>query len=254
MTISKNNVMRATVKSLIFIAIVCTAIAFSPFSVFAANPDLISTEVNARVLVPQSNGVYQNITPPSADCNYYTAGDIVGGWNGKFSEEGNRLSNAESAGLTFPLPAYEFEDESGVTHSVSVTEADVNRYYEFEMFTSAKGYTRISDASLVMNCHGYSTGLGYWMDSFDTLMNDDYTASTTPSHLAVGAIKGYYGHSIKITGISTTTICVEETVHTVYRVIETREKCHASGVYKKIVTDETYSESSTVPYTFYKKK
>jgi hypothetical protein len=100
-----------------------------------------------------------------------------------------------------------------------------------------------------MNCHGYSTGLDYWMDSFSTLMNDDYTSSTTPSDLAADVIKGDNVHSIKITEVSTSTVAGEK----LYKVIKTREKYHASGVYEKTITGETYHNDDTVSYPFYTK-
>ncbi|MDR1480748.1 MAG: hypothetical protein LBJ00_17625 [Planctomycetaceae bacterium] len=224
------------------------ATAFPFYAAFAANPEIITPEVNARVLVPQSNSVYKNITPVTAACNYYDATDTTGTWNNKFTSKGKRLTNGETQNLTFPLPSFEYKDDSGTKHSVNVTAADVDRYYEYEKFTAANGYTKISGASLAMNCHGYSTGLGYWMDDFDTLMSDDYTSSTTPSNLAVGAIKGDDSHSIKITEISTTM-----SGEVFYKVIKTREKFHASGVYEKAITDEKYYENDTVPYLFYTK-
>jgi hypothetical protein len=60
-------------------------------------------------------------------------------------------------------------------------------------------------------------------------------------------IKGDSDHSIKITEVSTSTVMGEK----FYSVIKTREKFHASGVYEKTVTDETYKENTNVPYTFY---
>jgi hypothetical protein len=234
-------------KSLIFIAFLCNVVMFPFFVVSAANPTSITPGVNARVLVPQTNNVYKNITPVTAACNYYDADDPDGTWNNMNSSKGRRLTNGETQDLTFPLPPYTYE-HNGVNHTVNVTADDINRYYEFDQFTSAKGYTRIETASLVMNCHGYSTELGYWMDSFDTLMADDYTASTTPSHLAVGVIKGDDDHSIKITEVSVST-----SGELTYSVIKTREKFHASGVYEKTIIGEAYSVSDTVPYTFYKK-
>jgi hypothetical protein len=165
-------------KSLMFIVLLGTVTVFLPFDVFAANPIVRSSPVNARVLIPQTTNVYKNIAPPSATCNYYNASDSAGTWNGKFSSKGSRLSNAESQNLTFPLPPYTYE-HNGVNYTISVTADDVNRYYEFEMFPTTSGYTRIETAYLTENCHGYSTGLGYWMDSFNTLMTDDYVASTS---------------------------------------------------------------------------
>jgi hypothetical protein len=94
-------------------------------------------------LIPQSNGVYKNINPPSDVCNYYTASDTAGTWNGKFSSQGNRLTNAETQNLTFPLPTYLFIHEN-ILYVVNVTAADVDRYYESEKFTVANGYTKIS--------------------------------------------------------------------------------------------------------------
>jgi hypothetical protein len=222
--------------------------AVIPFSVaFADNPSSITADVNARVLIPQTNNVYKNITPPTDTCNYYDANDPAGTWNDKRSSKNNKLSNAETQGLSFPLPSYTYT-HNNANYTVNVVAADVDRYYDTEIFPTASGYSRKETASLAMNCHGYSTGLGYWMDSFNTLMNDDYTASTQPSNLAVGVIKGDTGHSIKITEIGTPTAG-----ENFYTVIKTREKFHASGVYEKTITGEKYNVNGTVPYTFYKK-
>jgi hypothetical protein len=149
----------------------------------AANPTFQSTQVNARVLIPQTTNVYHNITPYTEACNYYNANDPAGTWNGKYTSQGNRLTNAETQNLTFPLPTYLFI-YNDVLYVVNATAADVDRYYDKEKYPTTSGYTRIATAYLSENCHGYSSGLGYWMDSPITLVTDDYTASTDPSQLA----------------------------------------------------------------------
>jgi hypothetical protein len=68
--------------------------------------------------------------------------------------------------------------------------------------------------------------------------------------LADGVIRGDNIHTIKITEITKSTPnCVNT-----YTVTKTREKFRSSGVYEKAVTNEVYTDSSTVGYTFYKEK
>jgi hypothetical protein len=131
---------------------------------------------------------------------------------------------------------------------VSVEAADVNRYYDEEIYPASSGYVRTSSASMGMNCHGFSTGLNYWLDSFDKLMNDEYTLYSSPLDLAAGAIRGDNTHSIKITKIEVKTYGEKP-----YRVIETQEKFRSSGVYKKSISDEEYESTDTVSPSFYKK-
>jgi hypothetical protein len=78
-----------------------------------------------------------------------------------------------------------------------------------------------------MNCHGYSTGKGYWLNDFDLLMKDDYTKCFCVGDLATNAVYGSSAHSIKIAGVNITA--------TPYQ-ITTREKYRDSGVYERQIS------------------
>jgi hypothetical protein len=215
------------------------------------NPVFEVLGINARVAIPGTNPpeyVSQGFQQPYC-YKYKSAYFTEGNWNGKFTKKNNKpISNSVTGNLTFPILTT--VSHNGQEFPIIITSDDVDRYYDEEKYPATDGYTKISGTSLLMNCHGFSTGLGYWIDNFNVIAQNDYTASTTPSNLAVGSIRGNNIHTIKIIGITKTTINCENT----YRVIKTREKFRSSGVYEKAVTNEVYTDSSTVGYTFYNEK
>jgi hypothetical protein len=215
------------------------------------NPVFDVLGINAKVAIPGTNPpeyVAQGFQQPYC-YQYKSMYFSEGNWNGKFTKKNNKpISNSVTGNLTFPL--FTTVSHNGQVFPIIITSEEVDRYYDEEKYTVAKGYTKISGTSLLMNCHGFSTGLGYWIDDFNVIALNDYTASTTPSDLADGVIRGDNIHTIKITNITkSTTNCINT-----YTVIKTREKFRSSGVYEKAVTNETYTDSSTVGYTFYKEK
>jgi hypothetical protein len=217
------------------------------------NPVFRPLGINARVAVPGTNPteyVTRGFRQPY--CYHYESAYFPEGtWNGKFTKEDNEpISNSVTGDLTFPVLA--ILHYNGQRFLITITAADVDRYYDEEKYPVTGGYTKISGASMAMNCHGFSTGLGYWINDFDVIAQNDYRPSITPSALTLGSIKGNdnNSHTIKIIGITKTTInCVST-----YRVIKTREKFRASGIYEKAVTDEVYPESGTVGYIFYNER
>jgi len=195
-------------------------------------------------------------------CYHYEPGDLEQGhlWDGHTTSTGNQLSHARTGGL-----AYGFWGlcANGVLHQI--TAADVDRFWECAIYS---GYDKISGASLGMNCHGFSTGVGYWLNDFQKLVDDDYTKYDRVGDLEAGAVYGGDGHSIKIVEVYFT--------GEPYKIV-THEKNRDSGVYGreicpvsannadevaldmnvlewKISTDDPTSESVDPPFDhFYKR-
>jgi hypothetical protein len=73
------------------------------------------------------------------------------GWNDKFaSDETTKIPNIATS-LSFPL------DPSGI----NITAAEVNAYED----ALHVGAGRIGEPTWSYNCHGHSTGLGFWINS-----------------------------------------------------------------------------------------
>ena len=190
----------------------------------------------ALVQIPGTN-LYQPFTLMSAPCEYYDAGKPLtsGSWDGYTTKKvnpGKPLSHFRGQQFSFPKVPITHNYQ---IHAVQVTAADVDRWWENAVFKPSDGYTRITGASLNQNCHGYSMGLGYWMNSFNTKVGDDYIPCNSvfpdgfPSRAIYGKSDGYTDHSILIHEVTQLT-------QFAWEVVKTREKYAESGVYEKAGT------------------
>jgi hypothetical protein len=167
----------------------------------------------------------------SAPCNQWTVAEEgafisnpLTDWNGKYSGAGYPLSNLETGGLSFPNSVV-IGTIGGLPQTIPFSAANVDKFWKYAMYD---GYTEISGADLSKNCHGYSTGVGYWLQAFGRLMKDDYTKYNSIGDLAAGAVYGVNGgHSIKIDEADITGTQYE---------ITTREKYRESGVYERKIS------------------
>ena len=134
------------------------------------------------------------------------------------------------------------------TNPILVLASDGNRFWDEEYF-NPRGFTRVSGGEpiLSMNCHGYSTGVGYWLDDFFVLMEHDYgtifSNITSPGaryfygrDLADGAVYSYgdpgnNDHSGKIDSVTTEVVAGEM----MYIVVSISEKNRESAIYRKTV-------------------
>ena len=135
------------------------------------------------------------------------------GWNGRFSSSGTRIANL-STNLAFPI------DPGGA----NITAAEVNAYWD----SKRSGATRIGEPTWSMNCHGFATGLGYWIqeDGWNALKNaGDWIKCTSKADVSVGCVQSKGSdHTIKITGV------VDYEIAKV--VSETEEKEAYAGTYR----------------------
>ena len=235
----KRYVLMVSVLSVCFTFV----LIFCGLQAVAANPQQATLTVYA-IVKPSGASNYHHISV-NFIVDYYNSSDTAGTWNGKYTSTNNkRLSNGITSGISYSSKTYSVT-EGPNTYTGTLASADVDRYWD----SCYVGYTKVSNASVAQNCHGYSTGVGYWLDSFQTLVDNDYTKSIDSKNLASGVIKGNDTHSIKISKVAVDLVNGEKE----YSVIETIEKYRDSGVYKKTITNEKYRETDAVPYTFYKK-
>gem|GEM_PF-3008033 len=145
-------------------------------------------------------------------------------WNGKFTVNGPtavhpvsgqmekpRIENVDT-NLTFPI------DPGGL----NITAAEVNAYWDV-VFASA---TRIGGPSWSQNCHGHSTGLGYWINGngFSIVRQHDWVVCANGADVVTGCLRGNSGHTIRISGI--------QDYEFVRVVSETTEKMAYAGTYR----------------------
>ena len=167
-------------------------------------------EVRARITA--LNGSISDIII-ALPCPYYRSYEYYrdlpnGQWNGKFTSHANTqhaLTNMVTGGWAYPLkyphecpPACSLvipPMSSPICQCILVLAEDGNRFWDD--YFSQRGFTRVAGSGIIpgygvpdlsMNCHGYSTGVGYWLDDFDTLTKYDYTRYYYPFQLADGAV------------------------------------------------------------------
>ncbi|MDR1382881.1 MAG: hypothetical protein LBJ67_03395 [Planctomycetaceae bacterium] len=133
-------------------------------------------------------------------------------WNGKFTTHGNHRIGNIVPNLTFPLGTKQ------------ITADEVNAYWD-EQYSGA---IRIGEPSWDQNCYGHATGLGYWVNGIDVVLENDWEECATINDVTKGCIRPVGDvHAIKITA-------VEPVSENYYRVVkETTEKIHYAGIYKK---------------------
>lgn len=160
------------------------------------------------------------------------------GWNGQKTSLGSEIENVDTSGITFPVTGINF-----LGYSFTITAAKVNDAWDDIYQVGTIGYntvTRISEPSWEMNCHGYSTGLGFWVqghNGYTTVIGDDWeiplaNGSTSMSGVVAGCTMisppgPYVNHSIRIDKVD-----LAIGLYTI--VTETSEKSGCSGIYKMV--------------------
>ena len=186
------------------------------------NPSQASIQVYVRVAFPKIGGGFDYVDEvvPSETCFHYRPGALSSGhsWTGYTTNKGSQLSHVRTGGLSYGF----WRSVGGVMHQV--TASDVDRFWEAAIYG---GYDKISGASLSWNCHGHSTGVGYWLNAFKTLVDDDWAKYDRVGDLTSGAIYGDNGHSIRIDEVIITGTKYE---------VETSEKYRDSGVYARKIS------------------
>ncbi|GHT42918.1 hypothetical protein FACS189443_6400 [Planctomycetales bacterium] len=198
------------------------ATLFTNSMAFGQNPSWQPIGVYVRVgfLNPSGGMSYVNAQVSSESCFHYSPGTLAAGhsWAGYTTSSGTELAHIRSGGLTYGF----LRIINSVIHNV--TASDVDAFWECAIFA---GYDKISGASLSKNCHGHSTGVGYWLNDFGKLMKDDYQKYRGIGDLYAGAVYGNSGHSIKIVDVDIT--------GTQYA-ITTHEKYSDSGIYGRNIS------------------
>ena len=126
---------------------------------------------------------------------------------------------------------------------------------------SIKGAKRIGAPSWAMNCHGYSTGLGYWIhggssnfspccspSGIETLLSDDWQQIISPQELNGNrCIHWFPDHTIRIDGIfDLGTLFPGMT----WVVVETTEKQGYAGIYQAIDYTKLGALGISIPYIY----
>jgi hypothetical protein len=112
-----------------------------------------------------------------------------------------------------------------------------------------------------MNCHGYSTGLNYWIhggpanfspccspSGIETLLSDDWQQITSMQELVnARCIYWFPDHTIRIDGIFD--------LGTLFHgfswvVVQTTEKCGYAGIYKTVDTTNYGALGILIPYIY----
>ena len=120
-------------------------------------------------------------------------------WNGKFTVNGPtsihpvsghlekpRIANV-ATNLTFPI------DPGGL----NITATEVNAFWDMHYANA----TRIGEPTWSQNCHGHSTGLGYWVNDFIRVRDYDWELCRTHDRVVVGCVRGEAEHSVRISGV-----------------------------------------------------
>jgi len=215
------------------------------------NPLGIADGYGLQVRAKLNSGANIVITLP---CDYYLASYYPNGqWNDMFTENGLKyvggavqpLTNMVSGGWAYPLK-YPHECPpacSPTCKCIIVSAQDGNRFWD--AYFTPRGFTRVSiagipgsgDPDLSKNCHGHSTGVGYWLDGFGTLMACDYHHFVTnigwaTSGLKNGDVYGTESHSGKIVSVTTTN---PGTVELSSKITKNSEKMREPAIYEKTV-------------------
>jgi hypothetical protein len=203
-----NSFKSVTVALFAFAVLFAGSVAWSQGGgTITINPTAKRIGINSLVSIPGVGTIYHGFY--SDQCNYWSAAENVisgapfglGPLYNKFSGKGNPLANAETGGLSYPPSVV--VPHNGLSHTVPFSTSNVDAYWKYVIYGS---YGQIGTASLSQNCHGYSTGVNYWLDSFQTLVNDDWTKCFLVGDLPQngGAVYGGDGHSIRIDGVTRT--------------------------------------------------
>lgn len=196
----------------------CVIFAFSPPLLYAAgtNPGLAYFVVRGmRNGEPVDEKIYANVWL-----------ETLNGWNGKYTSKQNKIENMEfletvngvSQTLTFPVG------------TKGITEAEVNAYWD-DYFSSK---SRVSGPSFAMNCYGYSTGLGYWVQNtgYSKAIRDDWKQCQTMTDVVSGCTTSDgIDHAVKITEVISYTGGYYGNIRIITK---TREKAGYSGVYEGV--------------------
>ena len=144
------------------------------------------------------------------------------------------LSHFMEGILAYPiLPPTAIFVHAGTLYSVNVVEA-VDEFWGHHMYG---GYTKVPNStSPSMNCHGYSTGVDYWLEDFQKLVDDDWEAPNDSlrdlfdyvNHPGRWVVYGDEDHSARINNITWTWVDYPTKVKCTF---ETSEKNQGSAIY-----------------------
>jgi hypothetical protein len=174
-------------------------------------------------------------------CLHYESSNYPNGtWNGKFTTFGyppQPLSNSDTSGLAYPLQGL----ISSLNMVVPVTADNGNAFWD--AYYTPRGFTRIgAEPDLTQNCHGYSTGVGYWLNDIYTKLGYDYQTCHFAEYLANDVVYNYgRDHSGKVDLVTAVTVAGA----TRYTVVTISEKCRESAVYKKLL-NRTFAANDLV--------
>jgi len=191
----------------------------------------VAPVIYSLVLRPSASS-YEFFEFDSVPCNQWTIpeeGVVMGNpldWNDRYSGAGYPLSNYDTGALSYP-DSVVIGTIGGLSYAIPFSVANVDQFWEYAIYKKADGYTQVGGASLSQNCHGYSTGAGYWLNAFGRLIKDDYTKYDLIGDLVPDAFYGDDGHSIKIVEVYFT--------GDPYKIV-TEEKYRDSGVYQREIT------------------
>ena len=146
------------------------------------------------------------------------------GWNGKFASDGiTKIANVDTS-LTFPIDPISPTNPNGK----NITAAEVNAFWDAHYYPA----DRIGEPTWDENCHGHSTGLGFWInDGLSALITvGDWVMCTSVNDVYEGCLYisgSVQDHTVKITG-------VEDYGIGDIRVSQTTEKMAYAGTYEKL--------------------
>jgi len=199
------------------------------------------------VLFKENNGATGSY---SASIPIWLANPSYPEWNGRNTSKGNRIENADTSGISFPMLC---------SNGSVITKAMVNAYWDNELITKNTNpyifVMRIDDPSWEMNCYGFATGLGYWIQSngHDRLMADDWQSCDNMFAVNPGCVARWplstNDHAVRIDDLGWVADPMNPW-NPYWAVTETTEKMAYAGVYKKV-----YSIGCPmVSFGIYKKK
>lgn len=177
-----------------------------------------------------SGSILYDLSPTATNPNRGAWVPQLQPWNNRNTAAGNRIGNMDNAGADFPLTAT-LRDGRVVRITAANCDAHWDRVFRVgERHPNGARYRRVSSATLNMNCYGYSTGKGYWVNSpgFNVIMQDEYVIFQA-SFCRGGCI-------LKLSGdhcISLVDCCCPGVANPPLDTIKvTREKINTSGVYE----------------------
>jgi len=153
----------------------------------------------------------------------YIDPNIPASWNGKYTSGG--VSSGMPLGNAVTDNLY-VADPSGNIPRPAIDPLAVDKFWNTYVYGD---YDLVSSADPSQNCHGYSTGVGYWLNDFQTLMDYDYQTYGISNFLDKGAIFGTDAHSVKVCDVEDKWVNGERW----FTILETHEKNRDSGVYKR---------------------